>query len=202
MQLTKHGFEAGYNVERLDSRPQGGVHEFRRSRHGLDAGKQVLEMATESLWFKVSPLDSKSWIGGFECGPGGVTGLFATPSRQVLCVVTKGQGYWISVLDPANYEIVRSIPIQDVITVPGERKLVFVDHTRLAAYGPSGFLWLTDDLSWDGLTVTEITADTIRGTAWDSPANREVSFSVDTELGASEGGSSPTKYGVRRSSGT
>ena len=103
---------------------------------------------------------------------------------------------------PASYDMIRSIPIRDVLVVPEEPKLVFVDHTRLAAYGPRGFLWLTDDLSWDGLRVTDVTASMIRGTAWDSPANREVSFSVDTEDGASEGGASPARYGAGQARGT
>ena len=80
--------------------------------------------------------------------------------------------------------------------MPGKRILVFPDHTVLEAYGCNGFLWRTERLSWDGLKITEVAADIIRGAAWDSPANREVPFSVDTESGASKGGSSPAKYGA------
>lgn len=202
MELTNLGFEASYRVEQLEGRPAGNVREFRRPRRAAGAGELVLETDSGSLWFEVIPANGEPWVGGFECGPGGATGLFATPSPTALCVVAKGQGFWIPVQAAASYEMIRSIPIQDVLVVPGEPKLVFVDHTRLAAYGPSGFLWLTDDLSWDGLKVTEVTASMIRGTAWDSPANREVPFSVDTENGASEGGSSPARYGAGQARGT
>ena len=202
VRLTNLGFETSYSVEHLEGRPAGNVRHFRRPRRAAGADELVLETGSESLWFEVIPVGSELWVGGFECGPGGVTGLFATPSPSVLCVVAKGQGFWVPVLSPANYEMIRSIPIQEVVVVPGVRKLIFVDHTRLAAYGPSGFLWITDDISWDGLKVTEITTEVIRGTAWDSPANREVPFSVDTESGVSEGGSSPAKYGAGQARGT
>ena len=196
MELTDFGFKVDYSVERLDGRPQGSVREFRQPRRGAGADELVLETGSEYLWFEVSPVDGEPWIGGFECGPGRLTGLFATPSSEVLCVVVKGQGFWVSVLAPGGYEIIRSLPIQQVFVVPGKRVLVFADYTELEAYGGSGFLWRTERLSWDGLKVTEVTAEAIRGTAWDSPANREVSFSVDTESGASEGGSSPARYGA------
>lgn len=202
MELTSLGFKASYSVERLEGRPAGSVHEFRHPRGAAEAGDLILETGSESLWFQVIPVDGEPWVGRFECGPGGATGLFATPSPTALCVVAKGQGFWIPVLAPTRYEMIRSIPIQEVLVVPGRPKLVFVDHTRLAAYGPSGLLWLTDDLSWDGLKVTEVTAPMIRGTAWDSLANREVPFSVDIENGESKGGSSPAKYGAGPARGT
>ena len=202
MELRSLGFEASYGVEELEGRPVGNVRDFRRPRRSVGAGELVLETGSESQWFEVIPVGGEPWAGGVECGPGGVTGLFATRSPTALCVVAKGQGFWIPASSPADYEMIRSIPIREVLVVPAGPKLVFVDHTRLAAYGPSGFLWITDDLSWGGLKITEVTAEAIRGTAWDSPANREVPFSVDTESGASQGGSSPLKYGAGQSRGT
>ena len=201
MELTNLGFEAKYSVERLDSPPRGRVREFRQPRRSGRAGELVLETGSESLWLEVNPSDGESWIGGFECGPGRLTGLFATPSPDVVCVVVKGQGFWVPVLLPGDVEIIRSLPIQEVFAIPGKPILVFADYTELEAYGEGGFLWRTERLAWDGLKVTEVTAETIRGMAWDSPANREVPFAVDTESGASEGGSSPPKYGAGQSRG-
>lgn len=194
MQLGRFGFEAKYGVEWLDGRPAGNALEFRQSRSG--AGGPVLETHPESRWLKVIPADGEPWVGGFECGPGWMTEVFATPSPWVVSIVARGQGFWVPVLAPSDYETIRTIPVVKILSVPGSRRLVFVDHTRLEAYGPYGRLWLTERLSWDGLKVTEVTARSIRGMAWDSPANREVTFSVDMENGASEGGSSPSKYGV------
>lgn len=202
MELTDLGFEANYSVERLDSRPRGSVHEFRPPRRSSGAGELVLETGSEYLWVKVSPVDGAPWVGGFEFGPGRLTGLFTTPCPEVVCVIAKGQGFWVPVLAPGDFEVIRSIPIQEIFAVPGKRVLVFADYTGLEAYGGSGFLWRTDRLSWDGLKVTEVTAHVIRGTAWDSPANREVPFAVDPESGASEGGSSPAKYRAGPSRGT
>jgi hypothetical protein len=202
MELTDLGFEANYSAERLDGRPPGRVRDFCRARRSARAGELVLGTGSEYLWFEMTPIDGEPWVGGFECGPGRLTGLFATPCPEVICVVAKGQGFWVPVLAPGDFEIIRSIPIQEVLVVPGKHALVFADYTELEAYGSSGFLWRTERLSWDGLKVTEVTAEAIRGTAWDSPANREVPFAVDIESGASEGGSSPAKYGAGQSRGT
>jgi hypothetical protein len=189
-------FDAHYDVERLNNRPQGNMYEFRCDRNPLNKGGLILEMDSDQLFFEVTPFDGKSWTGSFESGPGGRTGVFATPSAEVLCVVAKGQGFWIPVLSPTSFEAIRAVPIKEILTVPRRRILIFVDYTKLAAYGEDGFLWQTDRLSWDGLKITEVSADMIRGMAWDSPANQEVPFSVDAQSGASEGGSSPAKYGA------
>jgi hypothetical protein len=111
-------------------------------------------------------------------------------------VVVKGQGYWVPVLAPAKFELIRAIPIKQVIPVADRSILIFVSYTRLAAYGVGGFLWLTGDLSWDGLEITDVSSKAVLGIAWDSPTGRRVSFSVEVDTGKSEGGSSPEKYGA------
>jgi hypothetical protein len=133
------------------------------------------------------------WVGRFEGGAGGITGAFATPNPGVVCIVVSGQGFWVPVESPAQFELVRATPIKTVLAV-GLRLMVFVDNTRLAAYADNGFRWMTTDLSWDGIRVTEVGQDQIRGIGFDSPSNREVPFLVATTDGSSEGGSSPDQY--------
>jgi hypothetical protein len=74
--------------------------------------------------------------------------------------------------------------------------MLFVDYTRIAAYGVAGFLWNTDELSWDGIELTEVETNLVRGLGWDSPAGRKVQFSVDLSTGSVAGGSSPAMYKV------
>lgn len=128
MQLVTLGFDASYDVERLDRTPPSKMYEFARPRQ--TAGELVLETGFVTLHFEVAPLGRRPWIGAFECGPGGLTGLFATPSPDVLCVVAQGQGFWVPVLEPERFEITRSFPVKRVISVPGEPILVLVDYTR------------------------------------------------------------------------
>ena len=197
MELTTFGFEASYRVERLESRQVDAVHYFVRPRRTASKTGLHLETRAESLSFAVTPHTGKPWVGTFEGGPGGITGLFATPSAETLCVAVKGQGFWIPVGAPATYQVIPAIPIKEVLVIPQRAILAFVDNTRIAAYGANGLIWLTPDLSWDGLRITSVSADGIRGVASDSPAGREVPFSVDATTGASQGGSSPASYGAR-----
>lgn len=193
--LTIHGFDAQYEVEGASRSSAVGVaHQFRRTSD--PAAGLVLRTNTPALLLEVTPHGREAWIGDFQGGAEGLDGVFATPSADTVCVVVKGQGYWVPVLAPERFELIRSIPIRHVVPVANRRVLLFVDYTRLAAYGANGCLWITEDLSWDGLEITEVNAAAVLGTGWDSPAGRRVSFSVDLDSGKAEGGSSPATYGA------
>ena len=195
MLLTTLGFELHYEIERANRSSAIGVaHEFRRPRTLAAQGSIAVETAAQSLVLEITPFSGESWIGSFHGGPEGLDGVFATPCADTVCVVVKGQGYWVPVLAPTTFELIQSAPIKQVVRIPDRNVLLFVSFTRLVAYGPCGFLWLTEDLSWDGLEITDVGAKTVLGTAWDSPANHRVPFSVDVETGKAEGGSSPAKY--------
>jgi hypothetical protein len=70
--------------------------------------------------------------------------------------------------------------------------LVFADYLVLTAWGRNGKLWATERLSWDGLRITEVTADEVRGFGWEAPADREVAFVVDLATGRHRGGARPS----------
>lgn len=194
-QLTSLGFSADYKVRRFAGEPAAGTALQFLRRPDAQVGINF-QSAKSGLALEVEPNCGRPWIGEYQGGPEGIDGVFATPSTDTVCVIVKGQGYWVPVLDPQHYQVVRSTPIKRVIPIVDRRILVFVDFSRIVAYGAAGFLWLTPDLSWDGLEITDIGTDVILGTGWDSPAGRQVPFSVDLRTGESEGGSSPAKYGV------
>ena len=198
--MTTLGFAAHYEAEQASRGSSIGIaYEFFRPARPDSQGDIVVEISTQSLVLEVTPFGGESWMGNFQGGPEGLDGVFATPCADTICVVVKGQGYWVPVRDRTTFELIRSVPIKQVVRIPDRDVLIFVDYTRLAAYGPRGFLWLTEDLSWDGLEITDIGANVVRGTAWDSPAASRVPFSVNVDSGKTEGGSSPAKYRVGRS---
>jgi hypothetical protein len=155
-----------------------------------------MRTSSQHLVLQVTPDGGGQWVGEFWGGAEGLDGVFATPNADTLCVVVKGQGYWVPVRAPTAFDVVRSIPIKRVLPIRSPAVLIFVSYTRLSAYGPQGFMWTTEDLSWDGLEILDVGAGTVRGTAWDSPAGRDTPFSVDIATGKAEGGSSPAKYGA------
>jgi hypothetical protein len=195
--LTTSGFDANYRVDRVNGPAPIGVSEFRRPDLVTKPAAGIeLHTAAQKVVFKVTPEVGEQWIGEFWGGAEGVDGVFATPNADTLCIVVKGQGYWVPVREPTAFDVVRSIPIKRVLPVQNPAVLIFVNYTRLSAYGPQGFMWTTEDLSWDGLEILDVAAGTVRGTAWDSPAGRDTPFSVDIATGKAEGGSSPAKYGA------
>lgn len=199
MELDILEYQILYDVDALQSEPASGTtHSFFLDRKPpSEAGELVLEIPTNKsdwLCLKLQDYEGGSWTGEFEPGVEGISGLYATPSESVLCVVARGQGYWVPVHTPQAYEVIPSTPIKKVIAVPKAELMIFVDFVRLTAYNPDGFAWQTESLSWDGLKIVEVLRHEIKGVAWDAPDNKEVLFSVDVKNGSHTGGSSPESY--------
>jgi hypothetical protein len=198
MDFDDLGFASNYDVRVLDHAPtRPPDYCFELSRSPTEGGRLSFESqprGANARLLEVVTSEGKVWTGRFEAGPEGLSGYFATPSPNTLFVVIQGQGYWIPTLQPASYEVVAAIPIKRVLRVPDRNIMLFIDFVRISAYGPDGFLWCTDDLSWDGLQITEVNTHSIRGLGWDSPADCHVEFSVDTSTGTATGGSSPRQY--------
>lgn len=151
----------------------------------------------DGLLVKLNPRQGLPWIGTFAFGynsPKALTGIFSCPSELSLCVVSAGQGYIFKVEDPYSWSEVKSYPIVDVRLIVERELLVFIDFTTITAYGSDNMVWTTPRLSWDGLKITDVTSDYIKGLAWDSLNEQEVEFLVDIKTGYHEGGSSPEKY--------
>ncbi|WP_097459092.1 hypothetical protein [Mangrovitalea sediminis] len=164
-------------------------------------GQLNLEVPIKSTdWLMLSITDNEGacWVGRFEPGVEGITGLFATPNEKVICVVVKGQGYWVPINAPMQYEVIPSSPIKEVLSIPESNVVVFVDFVRLTAYGRAGLTWQTPDVSWDGIKVVGIDQNIIRGIGWDAPKNCDAPFIINADDGKCEGGSSPQAYSSNR----
>ena len=182
-------FSHDYEVEALRDLPSGpgGLEQvyFPGAEH---AGGH------DGVLVKITPTCAAPWLGIFAFGRGAnkaLTGVFSCPDRESICVVAAGSGYMVRAENPVKWEKVPLFPIFDVRLVPERKMLVFADFTRLTIYGARGILWITPSLSWDGITITEVTADYVKGNAWDAPRQREVKFSVNLETGEHAGGASP-----------
>ena len=184
-----------YDLEVLPSLPDRGAdYVFSQERKPPKQNELVLEVPchpSDWLNLRVRLLDGSTWIGSFEPGVEGISGLYATPSESIFCVVVRGQGYWIPVGSPKDYQMIPSFPIKKIIAVPQSEVMVFVDYVRLVAFNENGLIWQTGSISWDGLQVNEVTKDMIKGTGWDAPNNQEVEFFVDVSNGYCKGGASP-----------
>lgn len=182
-------FPCKYEVEALPELPSGGVEpqRFYFPRMGEEGGR-------DGLLIKVSPEGGEPWLGIFafgQNGPDALTGIYSCPNGVSLCVVSEGDGYIVRTDDPHVWKEVKAYPILDVRAIPSKKLLVFADFTEIVAYGVGGLAWKTSRLSSDGVKIIEVTADHIRGLAWDAATDREVEFLVDVNTGRHTGGSSP-----------
>ena len=136
--------------------------------------------------------EGPSWIGTFAFGGwhNGLTAMFSCPDGRSLCIVAAGNGYIVRADDPRCWQKLPALPIIDARSIKDRQLLVFADFTKLVAYGPQGLVWITERLSYDGITISEVTSDNIRGIAWDAPNLSSVAFSVDLGSGKHTGGPS------------
>ena len=201
MEINTLEYWNDYEVEVLSDLPkQGTTYIFQQiQKEQSNSNGLVLEVPVKTsdyLVLKVKSNDGFTWIGKFKPGLEGISGIYATPSESILCVVMRGQGYWVPVDSPQDYEIIPSIPIKKVIAVPKAEIMVFVDFVRLTAFDRNGLIWQTPSLSYDGLTINRVTSNLLEGTAWDAPNNQEIKFTVNILDGTSKGGASPEIHSV------
>jgi hypothetical protein len=193
-------FAHEYEVELVRELPPapGLIEQF----HYPGASKEV---GGGDFILKVVPRQREPWLGTFSPGvidPLDPTVVSSCPHDLLtICVIAEGRAYFVKADEPTRWEEIGA-GIKDFHVIPQKRLLLFVELTRLVAYGPQGKAWATPDLSFDLLRITEISQDFVRGMAWDAPKQEEVEFFVDLETGRCEGGSSSQLYerGSRRRS--
>ena len=180
-----HDFE----VEILSERPSTSASEY--SFLGED------DVGTGELIVRVVPRKGETWIGKFSPGyksPKAITGVFACPNENQLCVVSSGQGFILEANNPKSCQGVQAYPVTDARLLAAEELLILSDFTRVVCYGENGVVWKTPDISWDGIELSAVESGKMRGFAWDAPKSKTVEFSISLRTGSFEGGSSPAMY--------
>jgi hypothetical protein len=116
------------------------------------------------------------------------TGVFACPNSQEMCAIAGGYAYVIDTLQPERSIHVPLKPVVEVRTLVTQGLLLFVGFHSIVAWGASGKAWETERLSWEGVRITSIEANTLQGTGWNLLTDREVAFEVDLLTGHHQGG--------------
>lgn len=199
--IQRLGFDSDYEVRCIaDTAGRSPDYEFARTPAPASPGNLVWDVggAAGALQFEITNAAGRVWIGRACAGVGGLSGVFATPAPNVVCVVAAGDGFWIPTDHPESYQVVSCDPVKLIARVPARDLIICADFTGIAAYGPTGRCWMTKQLSWDGIDISEVTSLLIRGLAWDAPKERHVEFEVELGSGKVRGGSSPDHYRRRR----
>ncbi len=115
--------------------------------------------------------------------PAAPTGLWTAPKPEEICAVAGGYAYIIDTAEPERFTMVPYRPVLEIRPVVPSGLLLFVGHRSILAWGQDGQAWESEKLSDEGLTVTGIDDDLIRGTGWDMRTDREEPFALDLRSG-------------------
>ncbi len=121
-------------------------------------------------------------------GPQVPTGVWTCPDPNTICIAAGGYVYLIDTRDPAHWEQVEYRPVTAIRPVVEQGVLVFAGFQALLGWNRDGKAWQTGRLSWDGVSITEVEGNILRGLGWDMISDRELAFEVDLTTGAHTGG--------------
>jgi hypothetical protein len=184
-------FAAGWRAEILAARPPiAPARQFVYPRVAEEVERGALEVMIWPGLPETQPFLATCALGFRD--PAVPFGLWSTPEPEILCAVAGGYAYLIDTARPERFEMVSYRPVLAVYAVDGVRiapelppgLLLFVGHRSVVAYGARGRAWETEKLSDEGVTVTAIEGDLLRGLGWQMRSDQETEFAVDLRTGA------------------
>jgi hypothetical protein len=113
------------------------------------------------------------------------TGIWSTPQQETLCAVSGGYAYLIDTAAPERFTMLPCRPVLEVRVASAENLLLFVDHRSILAWGSNGLAWASEKLSDEGLTITSMEGNILRGTGWHLLTDTEIPFVLDLRTGLS-----------------
>lgn len=151
-------------------------------------------LARGALQLMVRPANGGAFLATCALGftdPTMPTGIFACPNPQEICAVAGGYAYIVDSAHPEHSTHIALKPIVDVRPVYEQSLLLFTGFHSIVAWGNHGLVWETAKLSWEGIRLTNIEANTLHGFGWNLMTDKEVPFSVDLLTGQHQGGGFP-----------
>ena len=182
-------FARNYEVRILEAAPP--VHPVEKLYH---YPVELEEGDRSGAYVRVTPQSGPAWVGFFALGFDSdqvVSAICSTPEPDSFCVVVGGYAYVVKAEDPAQWLRVEQKPVVDLHVLSQQALILFVGFTSITAVESSGIAWTTERLTWEGLTITEVSGDKLRGRGWDALADKEAPFEVDLKTGKHTGGARP-----------
>ncbi len=147
-------------------------------------------LARGALWVEVTPHEGGAFL--LQCalgfaGPGVATGIWSTPEPDALLAVAGGYAYRVDTSAPEKSSLLPLRPVVEVRAAPAANALVLVGFHALYILQPGGG-WQSPRVSWEGVTVSSISMETVEGTGWHLASDRELPFALNLRTRALEGG--------------
>jgi hypothetical protein len=175
-------FPVAYGVSLLAELPaRGGTdHVFARDGRVVDGGVLV-DVVTATC----------EWTGLVANAPDSVSaahsGVYATPGVSTLCVVARGDAYFLDVDAPQRWWVLEDSPVIAVRWAVAEGLLVFATPWRLVAVDEKGVKWQTSRIAINGMSLGEPAGGELPGVA-DPVDDESQDFVVELRTGHHRGG--------------
>lgn len=111
------------------------------------------------------------------------TGLWSCPEPKEICAVSGGYAYLIDTTAPERFTLLPYRPVLEVRPLPAQELLLFVGHRNILAWGRHGEAWQSENLSDEGLTITDLESGVLRGLGWEMRTDKETPFALDLRTG-------------------
>jgi hypothetical protein len=145
-------------------------------------------LGREGMVVEFARPDGKSWVGNFAPGFEGLSTVLPHPDGRRVLVFARGHAWAIDVDAKSGEEVMGAVAA--VWTLKDSDSLVLSRQgLAFARLGPTGIVWHTRQLSWDGFDKVRVDSRTISGMAWDAVNDCWRAFEVDLRTGAATGGS-------------
>jgi hypothetical protein len=178
-------FSKRYECQIISELPNQELKRFYYPGANQDGGR-------DGLLLKIVPQNGEVWIGIFGFGDVmGLTNVYSCPNENQICVISRGDGYIVSVENPLQYQRVKVSPVIGAYPALKQELIVFHDFTDFIAYGKTGLAWRSKRISYDGINIERLDGDFLVGQSRDAPTGKQVSFRLNLWTGIHDGGSYP-----------
>ncbi|MGA9060879.1 MAG: hypothetical protein WB341_04340 [Terracidiphilus sp.] len=115
--------------------------------------------------------------------PAAPTGLWSAPNSEEICAVAGGYAYLIGTMAPERFTMIAYRPVLQVLPAVESGLLLFVGHHSILAWGRKGQAWESEELSDEGVTITEVDCGVLLGLGWNMMSDEETPFTLDLRTG-------------------
>jgi len=141
------------------------------------------------IWIRFDSPDGDSWAGSFRAGRVAEWTKVVFADDWHAFVLAAGVCYSV---DAEQRQLVGTLSGEtfvDVLSIPDGDLVAVADEIRVVICNPSGVLWTTDRIAWDGIRLLVASKDMITGVAETAHGPMEERpFTIDLSTGTVTGG--------------
>jgi hypothetical protein len=148
-------------------------------------------LARGALLLNVKPHSGGNFLATCALGfrePSLPSGVWTCPRPDDLLALAGGYAYLVDTTAPDHCLHLPLRPVTAVLPAVADNLLLLAGFHTITAIGPTGPVWTTARLTWEGLRMGELRDGKLHGLGWNMLEDRELPFILDLTTGKHEGG--------------